>query len=188
MIESVSYVLMLKNVAPQNTSIYNPPIESLQLVAKVFNLTLDQVYSDWVDVCSGKTVIQGFIDRWRDGDPSCHCTHCDICGLVAHGVAYLFKTHELAEHVKQAHLGGKQQLNEHIEQGLDLLRSAALQTDIRLTPKLKDWYAKQIQIDAIQLKLREPRQRLRKPPAREENKQNTRCPICGQPDHPYDCR
>jgi hypothetical protein len=31
---------------------------------------------------------------WKDGDPRCHCTHCDWCKL-------LFRTEDIAEHRKE---------------------------------------------------------------------------------------
>ena len=37
----------------------------------------------------GKTV-----KPWGDGDKPCHCTHCDLCGL-------LFRTLDIATHVNE---------------------------------------------------------------------------------------
>lgn len=34
----------------------------------------------------GKTVA-----RWKDGDPGCHCTHCDLCGE-------LYRTEDIGAH------------------------------------------------------------------------------------------
>lgn len=34
---------------------------------------------------------------WRDGDPRCHCTHCDGCGR-------LFRTEDIAAHRSRCHV------------------------------------------------------------------------------------
>ena len=69
------------------------------------------------------------VDRWRDGDARCHCTHCDACGL-------LFRTEDLATHQRQAHLGGKAEHAAHQQAGCDML--VALHAGIR-AEKLEAW-------------------------------------------------
>jgi hypothetical protein len=51
---------------------------------------------------------------WKDGDARCHCTHCDCCG-------FLFRTEDLGQHQREAHLGGREQEQKHLREAARLL-------------------------------------------------------------------
>ena len=56
-----------------------------------------------------------YVKPWRDGDPRCHCTHCQCCG-------WLFPSVEIEQHLKEAHLGGQREELRHLREAARLLK------------------------------------------------------------------